>query len=301
MFESVVDRNPTSAKRYSDLIERWLLNIDRLFEQQPGHASHWRGRRRGGAGDLQDLEAGTDNKKDFSIGEFLGQGRRLRYCGVTDTVLARIANPEEQDLDLPDLLGDAQAHARFQRDLVARPLVWYMTWLTTQFIVSTGFTMAAMVSFNTPTVGLGCRSVSYLAWWCCTRPSWVLLGLQQEPRPWARRVMVVAPNALAVAGLFAVMLVQTLGGFNDCVCKSSVFGRGTDIRGGYMDFENGEFYRRHYDVSAFWGAATGIGGSTLVFSIAWLAWKWHKSSSLWKVTENNSLLLRDDVPLDWPT
>ncbi|KAK7957748.1 hypothetical protein PG988_012596 [Apiospora saccharicola] len=307
VFASVVDRNPTSATRCRELIERWLYNIDREFVtddvQLSANASHWRGRN-------WHLKADEDNKEAFSIGDFLGQGRRLRYCGVTDTVLGYITNPETADKYLDNLLDDPpqqnvgnksiSVHKRFQQDLIARPWRWYATWLVAQAIVSTGSSMGFMVSFNTPTVGLGCRSLSYLVWWCCTIPSWVLLGLQQEPHPWIRRAMVI-PNFLAVGGLFVIMIALSISRFDDCVCKSSRFGIGTGIPGGYMDFENGEFYREHYGVSALWGAATGVGGSTLVFSIAWLAWKWHKSSSLWKVTENGRMRLHDDVALDWLT
>lgn len=303
VFASVVDRNPASATRCGDLIERWLFNVEQLFLDRPlpqprEHTPpHWRGRR-GNKPDDTDV---------FSIGEFLGQGRRLRYCGVTDTVLGYIANPARADMALPDLLGQAGSkskpwltHEAFRRDLVSRPWKWYVAWAVAQAVVSTGFTMAFMVSFNTPTVGLGCRTGSYLVWWCCTVPSWVVLGLQQEPRPWIRRAL-AAPNFLAVLTLFAVMVALSISGFDDCVCKSSTFGLGAGlaVRGGYMDFENGGFYRDYYGVSTYWGAATGVGGSTLGCAVAWLAWKWHKSSSLWKVTENNHLLLRDDVPLDW--
>lgn len=294
VFASVVDRNPTSATRCSDLIERWLFNVDRLFGQQPQPLpNHWRGRR---TGDPQRIDA--DDVEDFHIGEFLGQGRRLRYCGVADTVLSRISNPKRAVLDLPDLQSDPAEHDTFRRNLVTRPWGWVGTWLAAQAIVSIGFTMAFMVSFNTPTVGLGCRSLAYLVWWVCTPPSWVVLGIWQEPGRRIRGAM-FAPNFLAVAALLAIMMLQTLGGLNSCLCKSSVFGGGA--YGGYMDFENGEFYRRHYDVSAYWGSATGVGGSSLVLAIFWLAWKWHKLSGLWKVTEDTSMRLRDDVPLDWLT
>ncbi|KAK7926575.1 hypothetical protein PG985_003573 [Apiospora marii] len=299
VFASVVDRNPTSATRCGDLIERWLFNIDQLFVPLPqpreNTPPHWRARR----GNTQNANA--DDTEEFSIGEFLGQGRRLRYCGVTDTVLSYIAHPDRAHMPLPNLFRNPGTkpmltHQDFQRDLVSRPWKWYFIWGVAQVIVSMGFTMAFMVSFNTPTVGLGCRSLSYLVWWCCTVPSWVLLGLQQEPRPWIRHLLVV-PNLLAILTLFATMIALSISGFDDCVCKSSTFGAG----GGYMDFQNGRFYKDYYDVSTYWGAATGVGGSTLVLSIVWLAWKWHKSSSLWKVTENTSMRPHDDLPLDWLT
>ncbi|KAK8009922.1 hypothetical protein PG990_008887 [Apiospora arundinis] len=301
VFASVVDRNPTSATRCSDLIERWLFNVDKLFDQQLQQPlqqpapipNHWRGRR---AGDPQRTDA--DDVEDFHIGEFLGQGRRLRYCGVADTVLSRISNPKRAVLNLPDLVSDPADHDNFRRNLVTRPWGWVGTWLAAQGIVSIGFTMAFMVSFNTPTVGLGCRSLAYLVWWVCTLPSWVVLGIWQEPGLKVRQAMYL-PNILAVAALLSIMILQTLSGLNSCICKSSIFGGGG--YGGYMDFENGEFYRQHYSVSAYWGSATGVGGSSLVLSIFWLAWKWHKSSGLWKVTEDTSMRLRDDVPLDWLT
>lgn len=305
VFASVVDRNPTSATRCSDLIERWLFNIDRLFEEGPPQLgppglpglqqvprpapAQWRGRHL-----LPDNTSSIPDEVDgFSIGEFLGQGRRLRYCGITDTVLERITNPKRADLSLPAL--DDKEYEIFRRDLVSRPVSWYITWLLGQVIVSISFIMAFLVSFNTPTVGLGCRSLSYVVWWLFTLPSWMLLGWQQEPRPRLQLAMTVGPNALAVISIFAIMVLQTTGAFNTCTCKSSTFGGG----GGYMDFENGDFYKLHYNVSAIWGAASAVGGISAVFAIAWLAWKWHKSSSLWKVTEDTSMPLLHGVSMEW--
>lgn len=109
----------------------------------------------------------------------------------------------------------------------------------------------------------------------------------------------IVPNLLAVAMLFAIMLVQSFGGLNSCLCKTSVFG--LPPFGRYMDFENAEFYKEYYYVEAFWGSATGIGGATMAISVSWLAWKWHKSSALWRVTEDTTVRVEDDVSLDWLT
>lgn len=288
VFASVVDRNPTSDTRCRVLIERWMFNIDVLFEHGVEAWVPWR---------APDGTHDGDDTDDFEIGDFMGQGRTLRYCGVTDTVLDKIANRGKAPINLL-AFADMADFQRFQKSLTTRPTGWYVIWIISQFVVSTSFGMAFMVSFNTPTVGLGCRSLMYVIWYALTLPSWILLGIQQEPWVSIRKAMMV-PNALAVVMIAGIMIVHAIGGLNNCTCKSSVFGPSS--YGGYMDFENGQFYQEHYDVRVWWGIGTGVGGAVLVLSLAWLAWKWHKASGLWKVTGDTKLTVSEDMPLEWLT
>lgn len=285
VFASVIDRNPTSETRCRVLIERWMFNIDQLFEQGVQAWVPWR---------AADGTHSGDHTGDFEIGDFMGQGRKLRYCGVTDTVLDKIANRGKAPIDLPAF----DNMEGFQKSLKTRPIGWYVVWIISQFIVSTSFGMAIMVSFNTPTVGLGCRSLMYAIWYALTLPSWVLLGIQQEPWVWIRRVMMV-PNALAVVMIMGIMVVHAIGGLNNCSCKSSIFIPSS--YGGYTDFETGHFYQEHYGVRVWWAIGTSVGGSVLVMSLSWLAWKWHKASGLWKVNGDTKLTVSEDMPLQWLT
>lgn len=302
VFASVVDRNPTSATHCSEMIERWLFNVDCVFRS----ASLWHAPKTDST--EAEVSAARDQLVPFKIGEFLGQGRRLRYCGVTDTVLKYISEGVAKDggLPLPEITEQAEANKpqgaktfhEFQNALKTRPLKWYSVWIASQLIVMTCFGMAFMVSFNTPTVGFGCRSMVYLMWYLLTLPSSIYLLFRQEP--WkGLRTLALLLNILPVLAIFVIMLMQTMNGFNSCVCKTSAFGiKGTSTYGGYLDFENAAFYSKYYDVRFWWGVATGVGGGMLVGSLLWLAWKWQKASGLWRVTEDRVMVISTDIPLD---
>lgn len=138
VFASVVDRNPTSDTRCRVLIERWMLNIDLLFEQGVEAWVPWR---------APDGTHDGDDTDDFEIGDFMGQGRTLRYCGVTDTVLDKIANRSKVPINLL-AFADMADFKRFQKSLTTRPMGWYVVWIISQLIVTTSFGMAFMVSFT---------------------------------------------------------------------------------------------------------------------------------------------------------
>lgn len=231
---------------------------------------------------------------NFTIGEYVGQGRRLRYCAVTDTVLDLIKDPKRPHLPLPDS-KDAR---NFRERLTTRPKPWYVIWLASQFLVAVGFGTAFTVSFKTPTMGLGCRSLAYLIWYLMSLFSWVFLGIFQEP-PRVVRYFAWLPNALSTMTLFSIMLLQVTGGLNSCVCKSSTFG--SRAYGGYMDFENAQFYHQAYEVRTVWGMATGFGLGVCTPAIG-LFWKrWSRDSSLWRVSEGTSINVADGVSLHWLT
>lgn len=230
----------------------------------------------------------------FNIGEYVGQGRRLRYCAVTDTVLEFVKNPRTRHLRLPNE-SDAK---RFRTRLTSRPFAWYITWVTSQTIVGAAYGTAFVVSFMTPTIGLGCRSLCYTIWYLLSFVSWLFLGIFQEP-PQIVRYFAWIPNALATTFLFAIMLLQVIGGLNTCACKSSSFG--SSAYGGYMDFENAQFYHQAYNVEVVWATATACGIASCTFALAWFWRRWSKDSSLWRVTESANHRLVDGLNLDWLT
>lgn len=231
---------------------------------------------------------------DFKIGEYVGQGRRMRYCAVTDTVLQLILDPRRPHLKLP---SESDA-LKFRVRLPRRPYAWYITWIVSQVLLAVAYSSAFVVSFMTPTIGLGCRSLLYTIWYLFSFFSWVLLGIFQEPPQFWRRLAWI-PNALATLFLFSIMFLQVTGALNTCVCKTSVFGaRGW---GGYMDFENAQFYHEAFGVKKVWATATGFGVGSCTFAISWFWRRWSKDSGLWRVTESTNNTLVDGVDLEWLT
>lgn len=231
--------------------------------------------------------------RDFEIGDFVGQGRRMRYCAVADTVLNLVL--DRQDPTLDQLPGEFEAHG-FRVMLPNRPKKWYLIWLLSQFLVGIGYGTAFLVSFQTPTIGLGCRTLSYTIWYLLSFFSWVFLGIWQEP-PRIVRIFSWIPNALACLALFGIMLLQTTGGLNNCICKSSTFG--TSYFGGYMDFENGEFYHRAFEVQEVWALATVFGVVSAAGASWWFWLRWRHDAALWKVDEASQLPVVDGLDMSW--
>lgn len=184
--------------------------------------------------------------------------------------------------------------------LVTRPWSWWIIWLAAQYMVSISAWMAFMVSFNTPTIGLGCRSFVAFLWWMLSSVSWILQAIFQEPPPWTRRVSIPF-NAASTIALFIIMMLQVTNGMNNCYCKTVTMG--AKGWGGYTDLEDAQFYKKYFHVERVWAPAAAMGMfSTLAF-IAWGLRKWQKSADLWKADEDGEFPEQDDrddpVDLKW--
>ncbi|KPI43622.1 uncharacterized protein AB675_6994 [Cyphellophora attinorum] len=286
---SIVDRNPVSATRCATLIQRWLYNVSAVVPVTIAPSVPlW----------TQSIEEALEKPMDqFDIGAFVGQGRRLRYCGIVNGVLDKIKYEDEKHLRLADLTANATPNS-FEACIRSRPRSWYIIWLLSQAIVIMAFSMAFEVSFNTPTIGFGCRSLAYFIWFLVSSVSWVILGIWQEPSDLLRCISWFT-NGFSALALFTIMMLQLTNGLNSCLCKVSVFGSRT--YGGYMDFENGEFYHRHYHVQKYWIPASVFGLLSCSAPIFWAVRRWSKSSSLWKVSEDLLLEQMEGLKLDWLT
>lgn len=275
VMAAYVDRNPVSTARCATLIERWLERVDSLFPK--------------GAAD-----GVSDDITIFDIGRYVGQGRKVRYCAVTSTVLSCIQNPTDPHLELPS----EEDAANFKRALTRRPRSWYIFWFLSLVIVSVSFATAFAESFDTPTVGLGCRSLAYVCWYLLSLISWFLLGFFQEP-PVSVRAMSLIANMLATVALITIMLLQVTNGLNNCFCKSTAFERG--LHNGYMDFGTRQFYALAYDLQKTWKWATGCGLTACAATLTWLGWRYESDKFLWRVDERASMGLIDGVDMAWLT
>jgi hypothetical protein len=151
---------------------------------------------------------------ELVINEFVGQGRRLRHCGVTNTVLEHLQNPPPSITKrTPQWLYDdrvdlyTQFAQKFEDHIIKRPRSWWVCWACGGTFVSIGVFMAMAVSFNTPTIGLGCRSLLWLVFWLVSSLSWLAQAAQQEPHPYLRRLSIFV-NTLSFLLLLAIMFLQ---------------------------------------------------------------------------------------------
>lgn len=57
--------------------------------------------------------------------------------------------------------------------------------------------------------------------------------------------------------------------------------------GGYLDFQNGDFYKEHYHVVTWWAITASVGPWAGFIPIAWTLRQWSKSAMLWKCHEGD--------------
>lgn len=158
---AILDRNPTSAGRSRDLISRWLWNVRAVKE--------WRA----GGRFKESPKWWSQDSKDVAleVSDFVGQGRQVGYNGIAFAVLDSIAaattpaphtaNAERERL----ALGHLDAISRETVDRVQNcrpPAAWWVLALLSFAIVWVEIGAASMISIRIPTVGVGCRSLSYL-------------------------------------------------------------------------------------------------------------------------------------------
>jgi hypothetical protein len=300
---TIVDRNPISADRTIELVNRWLYNVaavrkwHRNGQQQQG--PRWWG--------LADV--GSKKSKKLRFGGFIGQGRKIRYTGLAKAVLSN----HQHHLHL--LRGNIAPYDAFagavQNDLegaVRGSWMFYsaislgMVWLQVG--------MAVIISYHTPTVGLGCRSLGFLIYGLLTTVTWLItfftlgvfggyLGRFSLPRglSWAAHVF----NGLALIGAAAIIGFQLTGGMNNCFCKSSMFGAAHGA--GYMDFEGTDFYKAHFNVELYWGVGTAFGAIVPIAACFWAILTWLSIGDLWtapeQIQQHPMVALRMRSNTDW--
>lgn len=75
--------------------------------------------------------------------------------------------------------------------------------------------------------------------------------------------------------LIYIIIAQTFGIYNTCYCKGSTWAG----KGGYVNFENSEYYERH-GMKIYWGVGTAISCTVMAFTIAYVLKEWCVQSHL---------------------
>ncbi|KAK0621830.1 hypothetical protein B0T17DRAFT_600607 [Bombardia bombarda] len=282
---TIIDRNPVSSERTAELMSRWLYNVNvvRTWRTKgvanmpaPGPDGWW------------------DNEvpPHFRIEGFIGQGRRMQYCGLVHAMLSCVKEPHRID----DAAG-LRRYDELARDVVTRldgrrPGLWYSSALRAMFLVWVPILMAFVVAFTSPTVGLGCWSGSFLVFGGLGSFSWVVSVCKKDCGP-KLRGLCHAVNMLSVVFVVFITGLVLTGGMSNCYCSTTWFAY--PLSGGYMTFESFEAVRAHYDVTVPWALAASVGfGLALVVFLVEIFW-WVKCKHLWKTQERER-----PIPLDTP-
>ena len=147
---------------------------------------------------------GVQGQEEFEVGEFIGQGRKIQYCGLPSAVLESTKGIDIEDASIERL-------NECSRDVAKRlngwkPTSWYIIALLSLLLVWCEIMMAFTVSFTAPTIGMGCRTMAYLVFGGSSSVSWII-QFSKRPPNWARRTA-HAFNCLAILSLLAVTVFQ---------------------------------------------------------------------------------------------
>ncbi|KAJ4314006.1 hypothetical protein N0V84_009113 [Fusarium piperis] len=278
---TIIDRNPVSADRSAALMSRWLFNVDAVLNSAQAAGADlnnmqtplWWSRSRPAA----DLEV-------FQIQEFIGQGRKIKYCGLADAVIRERKFPLGDDLDQYELC--AQAVMRHLDGI--RPTQWWVTAVASLFLVVFEVMMAFLIAFCTPTFGLGCWSGGLLLYGVLSTVTWVIHLFFKAP---GKLVQFICScfNLISLGWIITLTGFVLAGGFRTCWCSTVKLSSG-----GYMMFESFDYYVKNFAMDGPWISASVLGGlvpgAVLVTATAW----WMKCQHLWSTEEAESV---QDLPL----
>jgi hypothetical protein len=193
------------------LIARWLWNVDavRRWEisqtrQSPLPRPEWwtqereNNARKGRASEHQVLPF------DDFIGEFVGQGRQIGYHGLAYAVIqSAYDRPGIERRMRPTEDIAAETLKNIQR---VRPMPWWILTVTSLAIVWLEVGMAVMLAYNTPTVGISCRSGFILIFGVMSSLTWFLQLLPTFRRPSIMaKALCHALNLLSVLSLIVTI------------------------------------------------------------------------------------------------
>jgi hypothetical protein len=187
------------------------VNAVRLWARSETETPNWWSQRK--EDERRTLWGGVDSLDPFNIeiGEFNGQGRRLGYNGFAYTVLGSVYQGYGDQKKMRPLAsvtdGKAQsmavsAKARLTTERL-RPGSWWLLAFTSLALVWLDTGMAIMMSYNTPTVGLSCRSGVYILYGLLSTFTWVvrLFPASNYPRDWLK-ILCHCINVFATVVLF---------------------------------------------------------------------------------------------------
>ncbi|KAJ6263489.1 hypothetical protein Dda_2053 [Drechslerella dactyloides] len=264
-------------------------------------------------GDLLNKLMRRVHPHDTTFTKFVGQGRRRWHFGVAHPILAMLERQPQQRYTRP-VDWHAVAIETLREDWESASLADYRityfnkwefvhmlaAWLTLGLSVLGAW----YISYNTPTVGLGCRSFSYVMFLSvCTLGGLIELALYPVVyRPVKRRRtgdfaqtdgwrgyiaskrfrsrmsgVLTALDVLATLVLFTAVFMQTTGAFQFYWCKASLVGS----HGGYIVFDTVSYIKRFFDARMYWMVGTVVSSVVPVVGTVWTMREWLTQAFVW--------------------
>lgn len=174
---------------------------------------------------------------------------------------------------------------------------------------------AWILSYYTPTLGLGCRSGGYtvffiiacsmaileaLSWWLIPEPLGTLsprymrladlppanssigrfiqrlrVTLNNDPRSIFQTYIMRPMEVTNLGWLLYIVFAQVLGSYQNCRCLASVWAG----KGGYVDFESQEYYKEH-GIVLYWATGTAVSLFIMVSGLLYTIIVWCTQSHM---------------------
>ncbi|KAI9699765.1 MAG: hypothetical protein M1836_002800 [Candelina mexicana] len=304
VLSSIVDRNPVVPDDIRGRLNKYLTMVRKALVD-----SHTRQEfARSNEGDrvdyswIDDMEGyhlsgePLGDELDTLFTRFAGQGRVRWHYGVAHPILAGIEDNSAAHYGRDWLRAPNIRHALVN----GAPYKYYNDplrhfdpreiWQIACGISLVGGTVAGafILSYLTPTVGLGCRSGGYLnffvialvllitemlVWWITSFRS-----ITDETKDWTRRLFarfLCVAEAGNTAWLSYIVMAQTIGSYRTCDCMGSRWGG----RGGYINFDLIDQAPASL-ARGPWVAGTAVACITLGFGCAFIIVEWCCQSHL---------------------
>ncbi|KAI9681305.1 MAG: hypothetical protein M1817_002588 [Caeruleum heppii] len=285
---SIVDRNPVAADDVCKRLNKLVARVRDALEDPSVRKAVCK--LSGGDPDMYVWTNSISSEPLFAgdfFTDFVGQGRTRWHYGVAHPILAGIEANYVAERGRGWLQNDDDTRMALLNEPRRGPgLLFFDIREFWQIIgavaVVAGCCLGAFVlSYFTPTEGLGCRSGGYLIF-CIIAVSlliaemtiWFTTYRESLMRVYANRILRLV-EAVNASWLVYIIAAQTLGAYRKCSCMASTWG----LHGGYIDFESSQVYRAH-GVVVYWAVGTGVSCAVMVVAMGFIVAEWCEQSHL---------------------
>ena len=226
--------------------------------------------------------------------DFAGQSRKRWHYGIADPIVTGIERSFAADHGRGWLRDSTMARKALLQEFDNSGLLWFDLREIRQIISATIIVAGTaggsfIISYFTPTVGLGCRSGGYMVF---TVLAFGLALIEMSVWRWANRktgLLTWLDRALVVgelsnaSWLIWVTMAQTVGAYQSCSCMASNWGHG----GGYVNFGVVQ-EAPGQAVKYFWATGTSLACFILAVSFGFIVLEWCEQSHLCTVHYGNA-------------
>ncbi|KAI4610018.1 hypothetical protein J4E83_008583 [Alternaria metachromatica] len=299
---SIVDRNPIAAEAIRKKLNTLVDHVRHSLDNEPNRSEYLKLFQ--GEPNYHDLEVkiGSVAKKaqvmDDFFENFAGQARVRWHYGAAHAILCDIEDCYIQKKGRDWLANEHEARAYLVLGTVNdEGLVWFdfrEFWQIFSAVIIVGGSCggAFILSYFTPTIGLGCRSGGYtifftvatglliveMAVWMYFSPEGrrarVEKSLEKTQAKWD--LVFFRPIELFnTIWLMYIVMAQVTGLYRTCDCITSNWAGG----GGYLDFSQ-QFTSNSYGIALTWKSGTSLTALVMGLSMFYITVEWCQQSHL---------------------